>query len=83
MISGRGRWARFRRPLLFSVIGCCRIGEYRGTTEKEVPMLIWLLVLLLVILAVGGGLALSKFLFLILVIALILALFGAFNRSTV
>ena len=34
-------------------------------------MLIWLLVLLLVILAVGGGIALSKFLFLILVVALV------------
>jgi len=39
--------------------------------------------LLLVILAIGGGVALSKFLFLILVVALILALFGVFNRSTV
>ena len=43
-------------------------------------MLIWLLVLLLVILAVGGGIALSKFLFLILVVALVLALCSA--RST-
>ena len=46
-------------------------------------MLIWLLVLLLVILAIGGGVALSKFLFLILVVAPILALVGLFNRSTV
>ena len=46
-------------------------------------MLIWLLVLLLVILAIGGGVAVSKFLFLILVVALILALVGVFNRSTV
>ena len=37
----------------------------------------------LVVLAIGGGVALSKFLFLVLVIALILALFGVFNRSTV
>ena len=37
-------------------------------------MIVWLLVLLLVILAIGGGVALSKFLFLILVVALILAL---------
>jgi len=36
-----------------------------------------------VIIAIGGGVALSKFLFLVLVIALILALFGVFNRSTV
>ena len=46
-------------------------------------MIVWLLVLLLVILAIGGVVALSKFLFLILVVALILALFGVFNRSTV
>jgi hypothetical protein len=43
---------------------------------------IWLLVLLLLILAIGGGVALSKFLFLLLVVALVLALFGVFGRST-
>jgi len=45
--------------------------------------MIWLLVLLLAILAIGGGVALSKFLFLLLVVALVLALVGAFSRSAV
>jgi hypothetical protein len=44
---------------------------------------IWLLVLILLILAIGGGVALSKFLFLLLLVALVLALVGALNRSTV
>jgi hypothetical protein len=44
--------------------------------------MIWLLVVILAILAVGGGVALSKFLFLLLVAALILALFGAFGGRT-
>ena len=44
--------------------------------------MIWLLVLLLVVLAIGGGIALSKPLFLLLIAALILALFGAFGRTT-
>ena len=43
---------------------------------------IWLLVLLLLILAIGGGVALSKFLFLLLIVALVVALFGAFGRTT-
>jgi hypothetical protein len=44
---------------------------------------IWLLVIILAVLAIGGGIALSKFLFLLLVAALIVALFGAFSgRST-
>jgi hypothetical protein len=44
---------------------------------------IWLLVLIIAILAIGGGVALSKFLFLLLIAALILALVGAFGgRST-
>lgn len=42
--------------------------------------LIWILVLLLAILAIGGGLAISKFLFILLVLALIVGLFAA--RST-
>jgi hypothetical protein len=41
--------------------------------------MIWLLVLLLAVLAIGGGIALSKFLFFVLILALVLALFGAFN----
>jgi hypothetical protein len=61
--------------------GSPRGGEYRGTHGKETEMLVWLLVLLLVILAIGGGIALSKFLFLILVLALVVALVGAFGRS--
>ena len=44
--------------------------------------MIWLLVLLRLILAIGGGVALSKFLFVLLVVALVLALFGAFGRTT-
>ena len=71
------------RPLA-TAVDADAAGEYRRHTAKEIShMLIWLLVLLLVILAIGGGVALSKFLFLILVVALILALFGVFNRSTV
>jgi hypothetical protein len=42
---------------------------------------LWLLVLLLLVLAIGGGVALSKFLFLLQNVALVLALVGAFNRS--
>ena len=38
---------------------------------------IWLLVLILLILAIGGGIALSKFLFLLLIFALIVAVLGA------
>jgi hypothetical protein len=39
---------------------------------------------LLVLLAIGGGVAVSKFLFLLLIVALILAVVGAFSgRSTV
>lgn len=44
--------------------------------------MIWLLVLILAILAIGGGIALSKFLFLLLLVALVVALFGAFGRTT-
>ena len=40
--------------------------------------MIWLLVSLLLILAIGSGVALSKFLFLLLIVAL----FGAFGRTT-
>jgi hypothetical protein len=46
-------------------------------------MILWLLVLLLVLLALGGGVAVSNFLFLLLIVALVLALVGVFNRSTV
>ena len=45
--------------------------------------MIWLLALIPLLLAIGGGIALSKVLFLLLIVALILALFGAFNRSAV
>lgn len=44
--------------------------------------MLWLLVLILAILAIGGGVALSKFLFLLLIVALVVALFGAFSRTT-
>ena len=42
--------------------------------------MIWFLVLLIAILAIGGGLAISKFLFILLVVAVIVAVIGA--RST-
>ena len=45
--------------------------------------MIWLLVLILAVLAIGGGVALSKFLFLLLIAALVVALFGFIGgRST-
>lgn len=44
--------------------------------------MIWLLVIALAVLAtIGGGVALSKFLFLLLIAALVLAVFGAFSRA--
>jgi hypothetical protein len=45
-------------------------------------MLLWLLVVILAVLAIGGGVALSKFLFLLLIAALVLALVGAFGGRT-
>jgi hypothetical protein len=45
--------------------------------------MIWVLVLLLAILAIGGGVALTPFLYLLLLVALIAALFGAFGGSRV
>jgi hypothetical protein len=44
--------------------------------------MLWLLVIILAVLAIGGGVALSKFLFLLLIAALIVALFGAFGNRT-
>ena len=44
--------------------------------------MIWLLVIILAVLAIGGGIALTKFLFLLLIAALVLALVGAFNGRT-
>jgi hypothetical protein len=43
---------------------------------------IWLLVIILAVLAIGGGIALTKFLFLLLIAALVLALVGAFSGRT-
>ena len=45
-------------------------------------MLLWLLVIILAVLAIGGGVALSKFLFLLLIAALVLAIVGAFGGRT-
>ena len=45
-------------------------------------MFLWLLVIILAVLAIGGGVALSKFLFLLLIAALVVALFGAFGGRT-
>ena len=44
--------------------------------------MLWLLVIILAVLAIGGGVALSKFLFLLLIAALVVALFGAFGGRT-
>ena len=44
--------------------------------------MIWLLVIILAVLAIGGGVALSKFLFLLLIAALVLAVVGAFSGRT-
>jgi hypothetical protein len=44
--------------------------------------MLWLLVIILAVLAIGGGVALSKFLFLLLIAALIVALFGVFGSRT-
>ena len=44
--------------------------------------MLWLIVLLIVLLAIAGGWAFSKLLFALLVVALVLAIFGLFNRST-
>jgi hypothetical protein len=51
--------------------------------NPEVSSMVWLLVLLVALLAIGGGVAVSKFLFLLLLVALVLALLGAFGgRAT-
>jgi hypothetical protein len=39
-------------------------------------MLLWLLVIALIILAIGGGVALSNFLWLLLIVALVVAVFA-------
>lgn len=44
--------------------------------------MIWLIVLILAVLAIGGGVALSKFLFLLLIAALLVAIFGAYGSRT-
>ena len=44
--------------------------------------MLWLLVIILAVLAIGGGVALSKFLFLLLIAALVLAIVGAFGGRT-
>jgi hypothetical protein len=44
--------------------------------------MLWLLVIILAVLAIGGGIALSKFLFLLLIAALVVALFGALGGRT-
>ena len=44
--------------------------------------MLWLLVIILAVLAIGGGLALSKFLFLLLIAALVLAIVGALGGRT-
>lgn len=44
--------------------------------------MLWLLVIILAVLAIGGGVALSKFLFLLLIAALAVALFGFVGGRT-
>ena len=43
--------------------------------------MLWLLVMILAVLAIGGGVALSKFLFLLLIAALVVALVNAVRRQ--
>jgi hypothetical protein len=57
-----------------------RLGKPEASTGGEI--VIWLLVIILAILAIGGGIALSKFLFLLLIAALVVALVGAFSGRT-
>jgi hypothetical protein len=52
-----------------------------GYSTGGIEML-WLVVIILAVLAIGGGVALSKFLFLLLIAALVLALVGAFGGRT-
>ena len=57
-----------------------------GYEERDNPggeAMLWFLVLVLLLLAIGGGIVVSKLLFFLLVVAIVLALFGAFGRSTV
>jgi len=59
----------------------CLLGSRKPRQPKNGRFtLIWVLVLLLAIVAIGGGIAISKFLFILLVLAVIVALLGA--RST-
>lgn len=44
--------------------------------------MLWLFVLILALLAVGGGIAVSKFLFFLLLVALVVAIVGALNGRT-
>jgi hypothetical protein len=61
-----------------------RARGYQQRDRSEVKlMLLWILVLLLLLFAIGGGIVVSKFLFFLLIVAIVLALVGAFNRSTV
>jgi hypothetical protein len=55
-------------------------GKPEASTGGE--SVIWLLVIILAVLAIGGGIALTKFLFLLLIAALVLALVGAFSGRT-
>jgi len=43
--------------------------------------MIWVLVVLLAIVPIGGGIAISKFLFVLLLLAIIVGLFGARARG--
>ena len=44
--------------------------------------MLWRPVIILAVLAIGGGVALSKFLFLLLIAALVVALVGVFSGRT-
>jgi hypothetical protein len=55
------------------------VGKSRASIGGE--SVIWLLVIILAVLAIGGGVALTKFLFLLLIAALVLAVVGAFSRT--
>ena len=55
--------------------------DARRFRSDERNGVIWLLVLILAIVAIGGGIALSKFLFLVLVAAVLLAVVGGRSGS--
>jgi hypothetical protein len=78
-----GRRARARRAPAIEAIAILDAAKRVEASSGGDVNVIWLLVLILAVLAIGGGVALSKFLFLLLIAALAVALFGFIGgRST-